>query len=421
MSYIGSASFYPYLRANASIILNAETGNIYCSNNIQSKSISMPNMKFIYNLNDLPTPVSSIITLEDDTSYYFTTTVDLSGNRLICGENTTIIGTSSETAYIQSTGLIGTALITSNYSLPMRNISIIADIAVNLNGNSFPNTLALDWNAVNFVNCNTIGTIQNYNNFVMTSSAFLNSSNLTFDGQINTIAFDTCLWSGGTGTYITLPSTLTINRRFRIIYSSLVVSGINIGIDADNSLLVPTENYILDTVNFTGGGTYLSGISPDDNRCLFTNSIGIENTAVNGIITMTNNSTATTVSATNTFYKIAGTTTEGIYNQKISMPSNNRLECNAIIRRRYFISAVLSFTSGNNNVCQFGIYLSSLGTVITNSIAPTTANTAGRAENVGIQCIVEMQNGDYIELWGANTSATSNITVSNLNLAIFQI
>lgn len=96
--------------------------------------------------------------------------MDLLGDRLVCGENTTIFGGGSyENCRIKSTGL-ASDLITSIYSLPLRNITIQADLALNLSGNI--TTTALDWFGVNFTDCLVIGTIMNYSNFIMFDSAF---------------------------------------------------------------------------------------------------------------------------------------------------------------------------------------------------------------------------------------------------------
>jgi hypothetical protein len=177
---------------------------------------------------------------------------------------------------------------------------------------------------------------------------------------------------------------------------------------------------LLDTVNFSGDGTYLTGLDHTSNDSLFINCKGIINTAVNGQLYMQGNATATVVSATNTFYKVLGTTTASSDNSKFSH-SNNRLTCDAIISRKYLIQCFLSFTSGNNNVCEFGFYDSQLAAVRTPSKTKSTANASGRAENIGFACVLTMESGDYLEIHASNTSATTNITVDNMNFVITEI
>ncbi len=362
-----------------------------------------------------------IITLTDNATYFITDTVDLFGYRLVGGQNTTIIGGSSENCRIKSTGLsAATALISSAWSLPMRNITIEHGTALNLDATANANQ-ALDWFGVNFTDCAIIGTIKNYTNFILQDSAFLNSGGLTFDGTIGTIGATQCLFDCNTSnTAIILPATLTVTRRFRITYSSFIVLSGETAINVNASATIPTESYILDTVNFSGGGTYLAGLNHTSNDSLFINCTNITNTAVNGQLYMQGNATATVVSATNTFYKVLGTTTASADNSKFSH-SNNRLTCDAIISRKYLIQCFLSFTSGNSNVCEFGFYDSQLAAVRTPSKTKSTANASGRAENIGFACVVTMDSGDYLEIHASNTSAVTNITVNSMNFVITEI
>jgi hypothetical protein len=383
-------------------------------------SISSGNIIFIGAKTDLPTAVSGVITLADTITYFFTTTVDLTGDRLVAGLNTVILGASSENCYIKSTGLnSSTALITSVYSLPIRNISFTHGTVFNLDGDGV--TTALDWFGINFVNCGTVGTIKDYSNFVMTDSAFLNSSGMTFDGSIGTVAFGNCLFDTSSGgTAITLASTLTVSRRFRIIYSSFVTLSGETSLNVSSSATISDERYILDTVNFSGGGTYISGVDQTSNKSLFTNCVGITNTAVNGQLYMQNNATATVISAANTFYKVLGTTSASADNSKYSH-SNNRLTNNANINRKYLIQCVLSFTSGSTHVCEFGFYDSKLGAIRTPSRTKATSNAGGRAENVSFACVVQHSNADYLEIHCSNNTSAQNITVTDMNFVITEI
>lgn len=377
-------------------------------------------IQFIYSPSDFPTPISGVIILEDNVTYFICNTIDLDGDALQCGENTTIIGGSSENCRLKSTGLT-TALITSNYSLPLRNITIEADLALDLQGDA--TTTALDWFGVNFTDCLEVGTVKDYTNFIMADSAFLNSGGLTFDGTIGTVGFSQCLFDCNTSnTIFILPSTLTITRRFRIIYSSFVVVSGEIGLDNNASPLasIPTEAYILDTVNFAGGGTYLSGVDHTSNDALFINCKGITNTAVNGQLYMQGNATATTITVQNTFYKVAGTTTASSDNSKFNH-SNNKLTCAATISRKYLIQCVLSFTSSANDVCEFGFYDSQLAGIRTPSRTKATANASGRAENVSFSCVLNMKENDYLEIHCTNTSGARNITVDQMNFVITEI
>lgn len=378
---------------------------------------------FVASLDDLPTPVSNVITLADDITYYFTNNLDLNGDRLVGGSNTTILGASSENCTITSTGLgAGVPLFYTEWTTPIRHITFKdVDTAIEIDGTVNP-PVALDWTGVNFLNVDNVGTISTCDNFIFDKGSFLGAQNLVFSGTIGTIALNNSLFrgDGSAGTLITIDSTATITRRFRIIYSSIIAFGSTQAIDVDASATIPTEGFILDTISFSGGGTYLPGINHTSNNSLFLNCTNITNTAVNGQLYMQGNATATTVSATNTFYKVAGTTTASADNSKFSH-SNNRLTCDATISRKYLIQCNLSFTAGNNNVCEFGFYDSQLAAIRTPSRTKSTANASGRAEGVTFFCVVTMSSPDYIEIHCANTSAATDIIVEQMNFTITEI
>jgi hypothetical protein len=386
------------------------------------EDMAIDNIIYIEKLADLPTPSSSVITLQANKTYIIAGNIDLVGNRLVAGGVCNIVGLSSETSFLTSTGLAnGVPLITSQYTLVLEKLSF-RDVhtCVSIDGNA--RVVALDWKGVNFINVTNVGVINNSENFTYNDGAFLGSQGLRFTGEIGTIALNTCLLrgSGSAGNIIELDASCTITRRFRIIYSSIIASSSTVGVNVNASATIPTEGYILDTVNFSGGSTYISGVQTSDNKALFINCVGITNTAVNGQMFMVDNVTATTIDDTINFFKVAGTTTASADNEKYNH-SNNRLTNKAVIERKYLVSATLSFTSGATNVCEFGFFDSKLNAIRTPSRTKATANTAGRAENLTLQCVVNHSDNDYIEVHARNTSGANNITVSDLNVVITEI
>jgi hypothetical protein len=381
---------------------------------------SNPFFIFVDSKTDLPTAVSGVITLVDSITYFFTTIVDLLGDRIVCGVNNVIMGASSENCYIKSTGLSSsTALITSVYSLPIRNISFTHGTVLNLQGDGI--TTALDWFGVNFVDCATVGSIKDYSNFVMGDSAFLNSSGLTFDGTIGTIAFGNCLFDcyiGGTA--IILPSTLTISRRFRIIYSSFVVLSGETGINASASATIGNEKYILDTVNFSGGGTYLSGLDATSNKSLFANCVGITNTSTRGFIYMNNNTVQTGTNNTALWFKAAGTTSAMPTNSKFDTTITNRLTYTGAFTQSFMITVNCNVrtTVSTQNI---NIGIAKNGTIITQS-EMTILCAAGSTPSFGAtQIVVELTTNDYIELFVQNSSSANNTIVSDMNMNCVKI
>lgn len=380
---------------------------------------------FVNQKSDFPTPVGGVITLADNQTYFITSEVDLTGDRLVAGQNTTILGASSENCRLKSTGLTGTALLTSQWTIPIRHITFEADLALDLDATGNANQ-AIDWYGVNFTDCGTVGLVKNYGNFVINSTAFLNSAGLTFDGTIGTIAISNTLLSGSfDNDLITFASTLEVTRRFRQIFSSVIpVGSAAAAYRIQNGAIFPDEGFILIECNFTAaaGSTIIDGLGTvaSSNKILAKGCVGIDNTSVNGQMFMQNNATATVIATSGTFVKVAGVTTASADNAKY-LHANNRLTNDAVRTRKYLIQASLSFTSGNSNECEFGFFDSELGAIRTPSRTRSTANSSGRAENVSMMCVVNHMQGDYIEVWATNNSTSNNITVEDLNVTITQI
>lgn len=400
-----------------------ESNTVFVQNFKVNGKMRIGNTVLVSSLSDLPSPVADIITLPSDTTYVFNNTIDLGVNKLVVGANVALVGagTSENIRLMRSYNDLD-VMITSTDSISIRNLTLEAVYCqlFDLNGN--PSTSAIDWHSVNITDTAFIGTIQNYANFILTDSSFLNSAELTFDGSFGTIGISGCLFNSSTGgTVFILSPTLTVTRRFRAIFSSFVITAPEIGILVDaGTTFSNDESFILNNVNFSGGGTYLSGVTEDDNVSLFTDCVGVDSSFVNGQMYMQGNATATAIGATNTFYKVLGATTPSSNNSKY-LHSNNRLTCNANVQRKYLIHCNLSFTAGNNNQCEFGFYDSALGAVRTPSKTKSTASGAGVAENISFTCVVNHIAGNYIEIHASNTSAVTNITVTSMNVVITEL
>jgi hypothetical protein len=380
------------------------------------------NFVFVGNKNDLPTAVDGVINLKDNYTYFFTTTVDLGGDRLVAGDNTTILGGSSENCRIKSTGIAtDVALLSSHYSLPIRNITFEAPYAINLVA-SIPSVHALDWFGVNFTNCDKVGIISSYNNFIMLDGAFLNSQDLTFDGTTGTVGFNQCLFSGnfglgGTKSILNFPSTFICRRRIRVTVCSFVVPPGYTGITVQDP-----ESFILQTCNFSGPGTKLGVSTHTDinlNDSFYEGNRGIQNTFVVGQLYMKDNVGITTFAASNTWTKIVGvTTTAGVTNSKFTA-TDNRLTCNAAIDRKYSIQATISFEAAANPIAvKFGFYDSNVGIRTASTFTHLADNSIS---HVSLNDITELVENDYVELYAMNTDNDEGLRVVDVNFIVNQI
>jgi len=374
----------------------------------------------VNDLTDLPSASAGVITLTGGYTYLFLKHIDLLGSRLVCGQDTVIVGWSSENCSITSTGLsAATALITSVYSLPIRNISFTHDLVFNLDGDG--TTTALDWFGVNLLNCASGGTIKNYTNFVAGDSALLNSGGFIFDGTFGTGAFSNCLFDVASGkTAITVLPTCTFSRRLRIIYSSFVVLSGETGVNFNTSATVGDEKYILDTCNFSGGGTYVTGLTHTSNKALFANCVGITNTSTRGFLHMLDNTTATAITGTASYFKAAGTTTASSANSKFTSPSSNRLTYTGAFTQSFFVTLNCNVRTSVSTQT-INIVIAKNGTNISESEMTILCAAGSTPSFGGTQCVVELTANDYIELFVRNTSSVNNVIVSDLNMNILKI
>lgn len=373
------------------------------------------NVKMIDNKSDLPAAVSNVITLEAK-SYIISAEIDLTGDRLVAVEGTSIIGLSTNSSKILSTGLTGNPLITSNYGLTLRHITLEAETPFNLDASANPGE-ALDWTSVSLVNCTNQGIIKSYDNFASVLLAIIDSSGISFDGTIGSAVFSNSFFdTSSTNKALSFLSTCTITRRIRVSESAFVIASGETGVEIVSGATIPNESVIIDLCNFSGGGTYLSGIASSDLKSRFIQDDGIDNSLSVGQMYMNNNATATTIASAGTYYKVAGTTTAGSNIERFTHTSG-RLTYNGV-SAKFDISATFSFTGTNNKVLRFRIAKN--GTAIASTQMSRTINASGAYANMVIQDVVSLVATDYIEIFCTNSTDTNSITVSDLNVKIIK-
>jgi len=360
-------------------------------------------------------PIGNVITIPSKSSILIVCQeLNLAGNRLYFEEDCCLFGTSSETVLLTGS-LTGTeSLITSVGSLVLSNISIsvskggvLDDPSIfNLDGVLEP-VAALDWLGVNCVG-GKIGTIKNYGNVVLMACAIIgDSQGFIFDGSFDSIVFDGSIFRNA------VSGTCIINRRIRIENTPISVPAGGEGINLSVLASVPVEGYILKYVSFSGLGSKIVGVQHSDNKSVFIGCKGIENSTSVAEYYMINNTTATTIASTSTFYKVLGTTLSGLYNQRFTN-TNNRTTYNGAITSYFKISVAASCNSGNTHLIVFRIAKN--GVTIPSSEVQVTTNSTGRSENIHCQTIVQLQTNDYLEVFVQNSTTTTNVTVSELNL-----
>jgi hypothetical protein len=411
--FYGKEFFFTSRGTSREIKISAGVNEILNFNN----SISINGaIQYIYKYTDLPEPVGGVIQLEDGKNYVFLETIDLLGNRLQGAHNSILTGTSSESSNLTSTGLgIGVPLITSIYTLIFQNLTIF-DVDTCFNLQSSSSTYPLDWTKFNIENCKNVGLIKDYNNSIISNSAFINCSGFLFDGTINTIGFNECLFTNFQNLpTITIASTATVGRRFKMTESSMVITGTGVGIDFNTSATVNNQGFILTSCNFSGTGNYITGVQPANNKALFFKNLGIQNSRSNGGYYI-NVSTATPV-VLNVWTKLLGSTLASTTNQKFSHTESNRLVYVGALTQIFTFNFHSSLSSGNNNIVEIGVSLNGADPD-PDTISRQTADAGGSFSYAGNSFSNQLVQNDYFEIWVRNTSGANAITAASIHMNV---
>lgn len=404
----------------------AEANEIKASvNALYDIIISSDNLTIADSLSDFPDPVAGVVTIPDGASYLITTSIDFVGNRIVLSGDAAFAGLYTSISRMTSTGLGATVpFITSLNGVRFSDIEIY-DVGTALSLDASATSSAIDWRDVNFRDVTEVGTINTYDNIILETLAFLNSGTLTFEGTFGTIAFLNTLFDTRAGdTMLAFDASVVITRRIRIENSAFVILSDETGINLPVTVTIPDERYTLNTVNFAGGGTYITGVQYDDDKALFKNCGGIDNSNSIGGLSILNNATETVIATSGVAVAVAGTSTGNALNQRFTLDAaNNALEYNNAISGLFVVTATISLTSGNNK--NIGVYIarSADGTINAPTDIITTSenytNTDGtRPETLTVQSFVELDQGNKIYIALENDSDTTNITVKYMNLIV---
>jgi len=83
------------------------------------------------------------------------------------------------------------------------------------------------------------------------------------------------------------------------------------------------------------------------------------------------------------------------------------------------IVIVCSISSTNNQVIE--VRVAKNGVVLPKSSSKMTTNAGGRAENGISQVITSLTANDYIEVWIANTTNNTDVTVTDMSVIIQRV
>lgn len=383
---------------------------------LDAKQNSYPKMVFVSSVEDLPAANAGVITLTGDTVYRFVSNVDLLGSRLVLGHNTGLVGT-PYAATIKSTGLyVSTPLIFATHDFCLDGLSFLASTMLDT---------------------------------VVANTALVNIYRCSFDANVaagtigggSMITMDSCNWNGteGSGPLIIAgetPLMYITSSRFKGYANSTSIQ-VASNVRTSNRIYISSCDFDSTT---TTGISVASPLTLGKTGLWIDNCVFLSNTAVTGVDTTTSanvfskqnkklmTSRATGVQylttmatiltpSTTTFYKIAGTYAASPNNLNFTTDGAGRLTFSGDIPDKFAVTASLTVLSTKKlDVCSFGIYDSSRGNVIPESIQSVTTDTAAPV-SVSLCGVSALSDTQYLEVWGKNnTTPSGNIVVDNCTL-----
>ena len=278
---------------------------------------------------------------------------------------------------------------------------------------------AAEFNIVNFDNCTSLGYLDGFRQGLETGTGrFGGTPELELRGT----------WLGGYRVVTSIARMLsnTTHSLFKCAVGQTFGSrfGGNPNIDLPSNVTFleatssnfPNDNTVqLQDALFIGDGTVLNGLTESDTAVRVSSTSGIQNTYVGGFWGVSTEAT-TTITTSNTFVKLAGTTTYAGLTWFGNGGGNNTMTYESTQPIKVNIEFVGSFTGSNNNTfsLRFRVWDNSASAYIDYSEILFTTNggiLSDRAEGVVlISPFIELDENDRIEVWVANTGGTGDIT-----------
>lgn len=361
---------------------------------------------------DLPAPAAGVITLTSD--------VDVNGIIDITTDKIDLNGFSMRGFNPYNDGILytGTAeMFTGTSEGLVANLKLTASA---VGGEVFNVSDVGKTKLLNIYNCHFdgsdgLGTITGYYITSLVECVFTNNTNgITFTDNNHVFVSHTSWMSSNSNDFMTFTGTTIV---IGIIGGHLHPLASKSATGIDISGIVSLGRGSIHALVLSGNGTFSNGTFGTEWSI---DADGIQpqsdEQAVGGLHISA--AVQTVIALVNTAVKVLGTTTTfGLFRVDDDGGTNNRLKYLGSGDRSFHVTADLTFISASNNkVWEFGIYKNGLK-LNTNEMQITKANKTDLT-HLSLSSVIDMSQNDYVELWVANLTDSTNLTVQKMNLSI---
>lgn len=402
------------LVAGAGISIAEQNGFIQIA---QSATPTSTKTIVVDELSDLPSPVGGVITLQATTEYRFVNDVNIGVNRFVMSQDTVISASSDQIITLTYTGT-GTMFTSSNVAFRVQDIAITCATGQLIDVSCSANLARVQFVDCTISECDIIGTCEGVQllNFEKVSFDDIKTNGLLFSGYNTVINFitSTANINGGTLVDLSTSTTFAVSVGTSLISTAAgttIFSGLT-----DSQNIVAGGLGVVFNVRASGAGTALSGITPNDNLWQFALNSTVPDTRENGMVSMGNNATPTTITVATTPVLIAGTFVVELEN-KFEATTGGRVTYKGPKDIVLPISATLTGApvSGTNLSITYHLYKN--GAAVPRA---TQSNiiSSGSPKNTSLIWELTLSTDDYLELYVSNDTNTNDVLVSDVVLRV---
>ncbi len=372
--------------------------------------VTRDNYVLVKSAADLPAPVAGVITLVTGIEYEINGTITLANSINLNG--CTVKGDDSANDKLIYTG--SGSLFTGNKTGNLRYLTMTTPSGSVFGINAGATNQNMLMQNCFLLGCNSIGTIQGVGGtvFFSTVAYFANTNGITFQDDNNVVLSNT-LWDA---------SNFNIYERFvgsfnviQLLGGDRLTTSANSATALHISGITSLTSGSAKVIMFVGTGTYVTGT--------FTNAWEVEATGLNTqkddvaggnmYITVP---VATTFASAGVAIKALGTTTSSNL-FRMTSPANNRLTYTGSKTRSFLVSGSMSITQPSSNR-YFSFYIAKNGIILPESRQDVKVVNSTDQVSFNVTSRVSLAPGDYVEVWVANQTSTSSVTIETMNFSM---
>lgn len=376
----------------------------------------------VESLSDLPTPSGGVITLAANTQYLIAKQVDLGTNVIVyssgsdlCGFNVTLSGLSTS-----STSPLITA---TNVTLRVENMLLtnpLGDLFSFASNSASISFQILTCASLSFLNIGTFNTVSSGIIELCSFIGGVNGVTFTGTGVAGNVGILNSRFIGFSGTAVDLNTSVFDT----ISLNTVILSGLGGSTSLDGatgSANVVTRGTCVHS-SFNGAGTAVAGITTTDLKWNFNENFGVENSHADAQGSITANATATTFSGTSSDGTNAVVVDFGVafvsdLEDRFTTSTGGRHTYDGVRTSEFIVNASVFGEITGGAARQYNYYIAKNDVVIVSSISKNEYDGSNPGASF-VSSVLELETGDYIELWVEAVTATTALTVETCNLGI---